>query len=47
MALADGGSFTVRELTEHTRTNIWLIEQFLPVKFKVEKQDGLWFITAE
>lgn len=44
MALAGGGSFTVRELTEHTRTNIWLIEQFLPVKFGVEKADGLWHI---
>ncbi|MDF1533064.1 MAG: RNA 3'-terminal phosphate cyclase [Methanosarcinaceae archaeon] len=35
------GSFTVRELTQHTLTNIWVTEQFLDVKFKVQKIDGL------
>ncbi len=34
MALADGESaVTVAEATDHLRTNIWVIEQFLPVKF--------------
>lgn len=35
------GSFTVRELTQHTLTNIWVTEQFLDVKFKVQKIDEL------
>ena len=35
------GSFTVRELTQHTLTNIWVTEQFLDVKFKMEKIDKL------
>ncbi len=42
IALADGESvFLTRELTNHAKTNIWLIEQFLDVKFEVEKKDGL------
>ena len=36
MALAKGGSFTTRMISMHTRTNIWVTEQFLPVKFKIE-----------
>ena len=37
LALADGRSQIVtHQLTEHMRTNIWLIEQFLPVKFCIE-----------
>jgi RNA 3'-terminal phosphate cyclase (ATP) len=36
MALAGGGSFTTRKITLHTKTNIWVTEQFLPVKFKIE-----------
>lgn len=35
MALAGGGSFTTRMITPHTRTNIWVTEQFLDVKFKI------------
>lgn len=45
MAMAGGGAFTVRELTDHAKTNIWLIEQFLPVRFKVEKRDALWRVS--
>ena len=37
MALAGGGLFHTLTLTDHTRTNIALIEQFLPVKFSVEE----------
>ncbi|HIH43986.1 MAG TPA: RNA 3'-terminal phosphate cyclase [Candidatus Methanoperedenaceae archaeon] len=41
MALARGGSFTARELSMHTRTNIWVTEQFLDVKFGTGKKGGL------
>ncbi|MEW5760058.1 MAG: RNA 3'-terminal phosphate cyclase [Candidatus Thermoplasmatota archaeon] len=36
IAVAGGGSFYVREITEHTRTNIEIIKKFLDVEFKVE-----------
>jgi RNA 3'-terminal phosphate cyclase (ATP) len=36
MALAKGGSFTTCMISLHTRTNIWVTEQFLPVKFEIE-----------
>ena len=35
LALAGSGSFTTREVTGHARTAMWLIEQFLPVRFEV------------
>jgi len=35
LALAGGGRFTTRSVTSHTRTVMWLIEQFLPVRFDV------------
>ncbi|MBU0979604.1 MAG: RNA 3'-terminal phosphate cyclase [Nanoarchaeota archaeon] len=31
-----GGSITVSEITDHTRTNIWVCEKFLPVRFRIE-----------
>ncbi len=37
IALAGGGSFTTRMITLHTKTNIWVTEQFLDVKFKIEE----------
>jgi RNA 3'-terminal phosphate cyclase (ATP) len=38
MALAEGESMvTVSKVTEHLKTNIWVIEQFLPVKFSLEE----------
>jgi len=37
MGLARGGSFTVREVSGHTRTNIWVVEQFLGVEFGIQK----------
>ncbi|MDD5472908.1 MAG: RNA 3'-terminal phosphate cyclase [Candidatus Methanoperedens sp.] len=37
MALAGGGSFTTRMITPHTKTNIWITEQFLDVKFRIEE----------
>lgn len=41
LALANGAShFTVREVTSHARTVMWLIEQLLPARFSVEPHDG-------
>ncbi|GFO97140.1 RNA 3'-terminal phosphate cyclase [groundwater metagenome] len=37
MALAGGGSFTTRSISLHTRTNIWVTEQFLDVKFNIQE----------
>jgi RNA 3'-terminal phosphate cyclase (ATP) len=37
MALAGGGVFHTLSITDHTRTNMALIEQFLAVKFGVEE----------
>jgi RNA 3'-phosphate cyclase len=33
LALAGGGAFTVRTLTSHAQTAIWLVPKFLPVRF--------------
>ncbi len=42
MALAGAGSIVLaEELTEHARTNIWVIERFLGKKFDVTQKDGL------
>lgn len=42
LALAGGtSSFTTRGLTEHARTAMWLIEQFLPVRFSVSTAGAL------
>lgn len=41
MALAEGRStFITERITEHLLTNIWVIEQFLPVTFEVEQETG-------
>lgn len=36
MGLSGEGKIRVSELTNHAKTNIWLVEKFLDVKFKVE-----------
>lgn len=47
MALAEGESiFLAREISEHARTNIWLIEQFLDVNFKVTEKEGVWEVRV-
>lgn len=47
LALAGGeSSFTARELTSHARTAMWLIAQFLPVRFATEQADGLFRIRV-
>ncbi len=46
LALARGGSFTTRVLTQHAKTNIWVTEQFLDVKFKIEELNtGLFLVS--
>ena len=40
-ALADGGVLTTRSVSLHARTCIWLIEQFLPVRFKISQAGAL------
>jgi RNA 3'-phosphate cyclase len=35
LALAGGGRFTTRTVTSHARTAMWLIEQFVPVRFEI------------
>jgi len=37
LALSGGGKVSVAEITDHCRSNIWVTEKFLPVKFKTEK----------
>jgi len=47
LALAEGGSFTTRVITPHTKTNIWVTEQFLNVKFKIEElEKGLFRVRV-
>ncbi len=47
IALAGGGSLTTRIITPHTKTNIWVTEQFLPVKFKIEEMEtGLFRVRV-
>jgi len=42
LALARGASeVKVAGVTDHCRTNIWVIEQFLPVRFRVNESAGL------
>lgn len=46
-ALAGGeSSFTAREVTSHAQTAMWLIEQFLPVRFTAVPQGALTRITV-
>ena len=41
MALAEGCSaFRTSKITAHLTTNIWVAEQFLPVKFQVDGEEG-------
>ncbi|WP_440946443.1 RNA 3'-terminal phosphate cyclase [Methanosarcina sp. T3] len=47
MALAGNSSYTVRELTLHAATNIWVTEQFLDVKFRIEEKEGLFEVSVD
>ena len=47
MALAGGGSFITRKISLHTRTNIWVTEQFLDVKFNIQElENGLFRVSV-
>ena len=39
LALSGGGEFTARVISQHTETQAWLIEQFLPVEIKFDTID--------
>ncbi len=44
-ALAGGGWLTTRAVSVHARTCMWLIEQFLPVRFEVSQAGALFRIA--
>lgn len=44
MALAGGGSLTTTAPSSHTRSNISLIEQFLPLRYSITDQGGGLFL---
>lgn len=46
MGLFPGCSYTARELTQHTKTNIWVTEQFLDVKFNITKENNLYRVCS-
>lgn len=47
LALASGAScFLTRELSSHAATTIWLLEQFLPVRFQVTQEAHLIRVRA-
>lgn len=37
MALAGKGEFKTSRISEHLKTNIWVVEKFLPVKFEINR----------
>jgi RNA 3'-terminal phosphate cyclase (ATP) len=41
MAMAESGSFTTRELSLHTKTNIRVCEQFTDARFEIEPLDQI------
>jgi len=45
LALAGAGGFTLDEVSMHARTNAQVIEMFLPVRFRFERQDGVEMCT--
>jgi RNA 3'-terminal phosphate cyclase (ATP) len=46
-ALAGGGSFTAEKLNSHARTNISVIERFLPVAFRTSQEGGATRVEIE
>ncbi len=46
MGLAKGGSYTVRYLSEHTKTNINITELFLDVKFSIYNTEKCSMVTV-
>jgi RNA 3'-terminal phosphate cyclase (ATP) len=46
MALAGDSSYMVRELSPHAATNIWITEQFLDVRFRIEEKEGVFEVSV-
>ncbi|WP_047197251.1 RNA 3'-terminal phosphate cyclase [Caldimonas brevitalea] len=46
IALAGGGAFTTSEITQHTRTNLLVVQQFLPVRFETKALEGGWWVEV-
>ena len=47
LAMARGASsFTVREMTSHAHTAIWLLQKLLPVRFQVDREGALWRVSS-
>ena len=45
LALA-GGSFTVSEISLHTKTNIWTVGHFMEAKFEIRAKEGIFSIEC-
>jgi len=45
LALA-GGSYTVREISLHTKTNIWTAGHFMDAKFEIRAKEGIFSIES-
>jgi RNA 3'-terminal phosphate cyclase (ATP) len=45
-ALARGGAFLTRMVSPHASTAMWLIEQFLPIRFSVAAHAGLHRVSV-
>jgi RNA 3'-phosphate cyclase len=41
MALASSSEISVAEITNHCKTTMWVIEKFLPVKFKINEKERI------
>jgi len=46
MAIAEGGCVSISRITKHLLTNIWVCEQFLPVRFDVKGELGQFGIVS-
>ena len=36
----------VGKITQHIKTNMWVVEKFLPVKFSINKKEGGYIIEC-
>jgi RNA 3'-terminal phosphate cyclase len=41
MALTGNSKVSVAEITNHVKTNIWVIEKFLPIKFEINEKERI------
>ena len=47
MAMTGSGCYTTDDISLHLRTNIEIIQKFLPVKFAIEPEEGLYRVTCQ